>query len=131
MLKLAPALVSALPEGFRLVPYLRRYSAEPIRLVGGVTLLARMLQAQFYDALPGTLMEGLGKLFASNVTFYVYPMPREAIVSAIGDAAGKVRVPAQSVKPLLNSDDLEVSPPMNHLYRYLREAGRIVLIDPP
>jgi hypothetical protein len=35
------------------------------------------------------------------------------------------------VKPLLNSDDLEVSPPMNHLYRYLREAGRIVLIDPP
>jgi hypothetical protein len=131
MLKLAPALVSALPEGFRLVPYLRRYSAEPIRLVGGVTLLARMLQAQFYDALPGTLMEGLGKLFASNVTFYVYPMSREAIVSAIGDATGKVRVPARSVKPLLNSDDLEVSPPMNHLYRYLREAGRIVLIDPP
>jgi len=93
-------------------------------------MLARMLQAQFYGALPGTLMEGLGKLFASNVTFYVYPMPRQAIVSAIGDAADKVRVP-DSTKALLNSDDLVVAPPMNHLYRYLREAGRIVLIDPP
>jgi hypothetical protein len=66
MLKLAPALVSALPEGFRLVPYLRRHSHEPIRLVGGVTLLARTLQSQFYDTLPGSLLEGMGKLFAST-----------------------------------------------------------------
>jgi hypothetical protein len=130
MLKLAPALVSALPEGFRLVPYLRRYSSEPIRLVGGVTLLVRMLQAQFYDALPGTLLEGLGKLFASNVTFYVYPMPRNAIIDAIGAATAKVRLP-DSTKSLMNSDDLIISPPMNHLYRYLREAGRVVPIDPP
>jgi hypothetical protein len=130
MLKLAPALVSALPEGFRLVPYLRRYTSEPIRLVGGVTLLARLLQAQFYDALPGTLLEGLGKLFASNVTFYVYPMPRDAILNAIGAATDKVRLP-DSTKSLVSSDDLVVAPPMNHLYRYLREAGRIVPIDPP
>ena len=130
ILKLGPALVSALPEGFRLVPYLRRYSSEQIRLVGGVTLLARLLQAQFYDALPGTLMEGLGKLFASNVTFYVYPMPREAIISAIGAASDRVRVPDLG-KRLISSDELVVSPPMNHLYRYLREAGRIVPIDPP
>jgi len=130
MLKLGPALVSALPEGFRLIPYLRRYTSEPIRLVGGVTLLARTLQAQFYDALPGTLLEGLGKLFASHVTFYVYPMPRDAIIKAIGGANDKVRLP-DSTKSLLSSDDLLVSPPMNHLYRYLREAGRIVPIDPP
>lgn len=130
MLKLAPALVSALPEGFRLVPYLRRYTSEPIRLVGGVTLLVRMLQAQFYDALPGTLLEGLGKLFASNVTFYVYPMPRGAIIDAIGAATDKVRLP-DSTQSLVNSDDLVISPPMNHLYRYLREAGRVVPIDPP
>jgi hypothetical protein len=129
MLKLAPALVSALPEGFRLVPYLSRYTSEPIRLVGGVTLLARTLQAQFYDALPGTLLEGLGRLFASNVTFYVYPMPREAIISAIGAATDRVRVP-DVAKAMISSDDLIVSPPMNHLYRYLREAGRIVPIDP-
>ena len=122
MLKLAPALISALPEGFRLVPYLRRYSREPIRLVGGVTLLARTLQAQFYDALPGSLLEGLGKLFASNVTFYVYPMPREAIVDAIGAATDKVRVP-DSVKTLVSSDDLVVSPPMNHLYPTSAKPG--------
>ena len=130
MLTLAPALVSALPEGFRLVPYLRRYSSEPIRLVGGVTLLARLLQAQFYDELPVTLLEGLGKLVASNVTFYVYPMPRSAVMNVIASAAGKVLLP-DSTRSLVSSDDLVVSPPLNHLYRYLREAGRIVPIDPP
>ena len=48
-------------------------------------------------------------------------------VKALSD---KVRVP-DSAETLVNSDDLIVSPPMNHLYRYLREAGRIVPIDPP
>jgi hypothetical protein len=56
-------------------------------------------------------------------------MPREAIISAIGAATDKVRVP-ESGKTLINSDDLVVSPPINYFYRYLREAGRIVLIDP-
>src|SRR5213079_1541796 len=110
---------------------LRRYSRAPIRLVGGVTLLARTLQAQFYGALPGSLLEGLGKLFATNVTFYVYPMPRAAIISAIGAAAAdKVQIP-DSTKTLISSDDLVIAPPMNHLYRYLREAGRIIPIGPP
>ena len=94
-----------LPEAYRLVPYLRRHTHEPIRLVGGVALLARIMQAQFYDALPGSLLEGMGKLFASNVTFYVYPMPREAVVAALGaETTTKICVPGSS--GLIGVDDL-------------------------
>jgi hypothetical protein len=129
MTQALPALVTNLPEGFRLVPYLRRHTAEPIRLVGGVTLLARVLQSQFYQALPGTLLEGMGKLFAGDVTFYAYPMPRETVVKALGPEADKVR-PPDSTAPLIGADDLVLAPPVNHLYRYLRDAGHVVPIEP-
>jgi hypothetical protein len=130
MLTLAPALVSDLPEAYRLVPYLRRYTAEPIRILGGVSMLAYILAAQFYNELPGSLLEGLGKLLASNVTIYVFPMPREAVVQLLGPAAsaGKVRIPEGM--PLIGCDDLVLAPPLNHLYRYLREAGQVVPIAP-
>jgi hypothetical protein len=130
MLSLGPALVSDLPEAFRLMPYLRRYTHEPIRLLGGITQLVRLLQARFYDALPGSLLEGMGKLFASNVVYYVYPMPRATVVAALGsgDVAEKVGV-RESSAPLIGADDLKIPAPLNHLYHYLREAGYIVPIE--
>ena len=130
MLTLAPAMVSDLPESYRLVPYLRRYTAEPIRMLGGVSMLAHFLEAKFYHDLPGSLMEGLGKLLASNVKIYVYPMPRQAVIQAlaIGGAAEKVGLPEGL--PLIGSDDLILAPPLNHLYRYVREAGQVIPITP-
>ncbi|HEY7088592.1 MAG TPA: hypothetical protein VH518_10920 [Tepidisphaeraceae bacterium] len=130
MLTLAPAVVTDLAEGYRLMPYLRRHTTEPIRLVGGVSMIARMLEAQYYGELAGSLLEGMGKLFAQNVKFYVFPMPRDAVIKAIGsaDPSGKVRVP-ESSNLLISSDDLVLAPPLNHLYRYLREAGQVVPIE--
>ncbi len=134
MTRLLPALVTNLAEAFRLVPLLRRYTAEPIRLVGGVAMAARILEAQFYHELTGSLLEGMGKLFASNVSLYSYPMPREAVVATLAagrrkDARGNVQLPAGDAA-LINLDDLVMAPPLNHLYRYLREAGHIIPIDP-
>jgi hypothetical protein len=129
MLALAPAVVTDLTQAYRLVPYLRRYTAEPIRLVGGTSLIARVLQSQFYDALSGSLLEGLGKLFANNVKFYVYPMPRAAVAGALSNAphTGNVRVGGSNA-PLVGADDLVLAPPSDHLYRYLRDSGQVVPI---
>jgi len=135
MVQVLPAMVTNLAEGFRLVPHLRRHTAEPIRLVGGVSLLVRILEAQFYQALPGSVLEGMGKLFADDVKFYVYPMPREAVATALatGPAKDKVRLPesppASSSSSLIGADGLLLSPPVSHLYRYLRESGYIVPIE--
>jgi hypothetical protein len=134
MVRVFPAMVTDLAEAFRLVPFLRRHTAEPIRLVGGVAMTARILEAHFYHALPGSLLEGMGRLFAHDVTLYAYPMPREAVHKALrarpgaGTAAGNVCLP-DSAADLIGADDLVLAPPVNHLYRYLREAGHIVPID--
>jgi hypothetical protein len=129
MLRLGPALLSDLPEAFRLVPYPRRFTSEPIRLVGGVTQLAHLLQARFYEALPGSLLEGMGKLFASNVSYYVFPMPRDAVIAALGTGAAEKLGVLASPAALISADDLVAPSPLKHLYRYLREAGRIVPIS--
>lgn len=131
MLNHYPAMVTDMSEMYRLVPYLRRYTAEPIRIVVGVSLLARILQSSFYSALPGSLLEGMGRLFASNVSLYAYPMPREAVIKTIGTetAKGNIRI-ADSATGLVHADDLILEPPSNHLYRYLRETGHVMPIEP-
>jgi hypothetical protein len=133
MTRVLPMLVSDLPEAFRLVPYLRRHTAEPIRLVGGVTMLARILQAEFYQGLPGSLLEGMGKLFAAGVTLYAFPMPRDAVEAALATgseaAAGKVRL-RDAGAAMIGADDLVLAPPVDHLIRYLRAAGHVVPINP-
>jgi len=127
-LGLAPALVTDLPEAYDLVPYLCRYTTEPLRFVGDVSLLAHILQSQFYDALGGSLLEGMGKLFASNVKMYAYPMPRAAVTEALGSGPNRVRI-ADSKSALVGADDLILEPPSHHLYRYLRDTGRVVPIE--
>ena len=62
------------PGHYLLVGYFRRYTAEPIRVVVGAPGLANLLGEQFYSALPGALLEGLGKLLADNVKIYVFPV---------------------------------------------------------
>src|SRR2546426_2832140 len=104
-LGLAPTLVTDLPEAYQLAPYLRRYTTEPLRLVGGVSMLAYILQSQLYDELAGSLLEGMGKLFASNVKFYAYPMPRAAVTEALGSGPSRVRIP-DSKSPVVGADDL-------------------------
>ncbi len=128
MLSVGPALVTDIRETFHLIPYLRRHTHEPIRLVGGVALLARMMQSQYYHELPGELLEGMGKLFASNVTFYVYPMPRDAVEAVLGmELANRICRPGKT--GLIGTDDLVATAPLSHLYRYLREAGRVMPIE--
>ena len=132
MITVTPALVTDLPEGYRLIPYLRRYTVAPIRLVSGVTQLGRLLQSHPYENLAGSQLEGMGKLFAGDVKLYVYPMSRDAIASVLEHSSirpGNVHLPDPSVK-MIGADDLVLASPLVHLFRYLREAGRIVPLTP-
>src|SRR5207247_283520 len=113
---------STFGEGHLLADYLRRYTAEPIRLVMGVSLLARILQDRFYDESPGQLFAGLGKLLAFNAKVYAYPMPRDAVVAALGPAADQFGIDPCATGEV-TADGIHPRPPVDHLYRYLREGG--------
>ena len=121
-------IVTDYPETYLLSGYLRRHSTEPVRFIMGVAAAAKTLQEAFYQALPGALLEGLGRLLATNVKLYVAPMPREAFNAAVGDLSGALTV-KESGKSLVTLDDLMPSIPSLHLFEYLRSSGRIVALE--
>jgi hypothetical protein len=120
-----PAIASDLPETYLLSRYLRRHSKEPVRFVLSIAAAAKVLQERFYRDLPGTLLEGLGKLLGVNVKLYVARMPRPTMAAAMGSPPGDLPV-KKSANGFVGLDDLAVSGPVRHLLEYLRAEGRIL-----
>jgi hypothetical protein len=123
-----PVVATDYPETYLLARYLRRHSTEPVRFVLSVAAAAKTLHEAFYQNLPGTLLEGLGRLLAANVKLYVAPMPRQAFVSALQDTSGTLTV-QDSGDGLVALDDLIPTEPVCHLLKYLRASGRIVALE--
>jgi hypothetical protein len=124
MQPLGPVIVSDLPQNYQLVDYLRRYTTEPIRFVVGVSTLAQMFGREHYEDLPGSLLEGLGKMLAENVRILAFPMLPADYLAALGAVAGNLE-PLRPDIALVTADDIRLKPPINYLYQYIRAAGWI------
>jgi hypothetical protein len=120
-----PVIASNFPETYLLSRYLRRYSTEPLRLVMSIAAAAKIMHERFYQDLPGTLLEGLGKLLATNVRLYVAPMPRDSFLGALREESANVTI-REAAKDLIGLDDLIPQAPARHLFEYLRASGRIM-----
>jgi hypothetical protein len=125
-----PIIVSNFPETYLLSHYLRRYTAEPVRFILTIAAAAKILHESFYQDLPGTLLEGLGRLLSTNVKLYVAPMSRKAFFTALRDAPGTLAVETGGNGPI-TLDDLRPSAPARYLVEYLRATGRIVSLAHP
>jgi hypothetical protein len=130
LVSFGPVTVTDYPETYLLSRYLRRHSTEPVRFILGVASAAKIMHEVFYRSLPGTLLEGIGKLLATNVKLYVAPMPREAFRTALSDLSGSI-VLKGSGESMVTLNDLIPSGPNLHLFEYLRASGRIVALEPP
>jgi hypothetical protein len=122
-------IVTDYPETYLLSRYLRRHSTEPVRFILGVAAAAKIMHEVFYRSLPGTLLEGIGKLLATNVKLYVAPMPRQAFLAALTGLSGSI-APKESGDSIVTLNDLTPSVPTLHLFEYLRASGRIVALEP-
>lgn len=100
-------LVSNFGEYFRLVDYIARYTNEAIGLALGVPALEEVFLEKYYQGLEGGILEGLGRLFKTNVRLYAYPR-----LAADGS--------------LVTADNPRIDPKLKHLYAYLRENDFIV-----
>ena len=121
---LGTVVVTDHPEGFQVINYLRRYTAAPIRVIIWLSMFLQILEERLSSA-PGAMLENFGRLLFTDVTIYVAPMRKEALVTTLGTLPeGLVREPSGS--DLLTLDDLQPTPPLDHFFRYLRAAGRIV-----
>jgi hypothetical protein len=127
--KLGTVVVSNFGPYYLLIGYFRRYTAEPIRVVVGVPAMANLLGEQFYSALPGALLEGLGKLLAENVKIYVFPVSVEVLRESLGADASRRMIHPEATG-LVGVDDLRPESPLDLLLAYLRAAGRVVPLEP-
>ncbi|HKM89163.1 MAG TPA: hypothetical protein VJX29_01005 [Candidatus Acidoferrales bacterium] len=127
---LGAVVVTDFPEGYRVIDYLRRHTAEPIRIILAISGLLKIMEETLYAASPGALLEIFGRLLATDVTVYVAPMRMEPFVAALGGLPeGFVQESAAS--EFMTLDDFIPKPPIDHLLEYLRGAGRVVPLGIP
>ena len=125
---LGTVIVTDYPEGYQLLNYLRRYTGAPILVILWISMFLQLLEERMYPALPGAVLEGFGRLLSTDVTIYVAPMRKEPLVAALGALPEDLfQVPPGH--DLLTLDDLLPKSPLDHLFRYLRAAGRIVPLE--
>jgi hypothetical protein len=122
---MATVMVTDYTMGYQVLDYLRRYTAAPIRVIIWLSMFLQLLEEEMRPALPGVMLENFGRLLFTDVTIYVAPMSKESLVAALGSVPkGLVRESSDS--DLLTLDDLFPTSPLDHFFRYLRAAGRIV-----
>jgi hypothetical protein len=124
----APVIITDYPESYLLSRYLRRHSTEPHRFILGVATAAKTLHEAFYQDLPGSLLEGLGRLLATNVKLYVAPMPIRAFDASVRDLSDTITV-RDSGSGMVTLDDLTPALPGRYLFDYLRASGRVIPLE--
>jgi hypothetical protein len=125
---LSTVLVTDYPEGYQVFDYLRRYTAAPIRAILWVSIFLQIIEETVYPSLPGAVLEKLGRLLSTDVTIYVARMRMETFTAALGGLPEGV-VQKSVGSDFMTLDDFVPKPPIDHLVRYLRAAGRIVPLE--
>jgi hypothetical protein len=125
---LSTVVVTDFAEGYQVLNYLRRYTPAPIRVIIWISMFLQLMEERLYSSQPGAILESFGRLLFTDVTIYVAPMRKEALVAALGSLPeGVLQEPPD--RDLLTLDDLLPKPPLDHLFGYLRASGRIVPLE--
>lgn len=102
-------IISNFSEYYKLTDYFTKFTRNKtkIGLAMGVNNLLEIFNEQYYEKLPGGIMEAFGKLFKKDVKIYLYPyLDKEKDI-------------------LLTSKNLKVSDNLHELYKYFLYNGRI------
>lgn len=102
-------IISNFSEYYKLVHYFTEFTKNTtqIGLGMGVNNLLEVFNANYYENLPGGIMEAFGKLFKKNVMVYLYPFLDK------------------KENELLTSENLKVSENLKELYKFFKFNQRI------
>ena len=115
-------------ELYRVSAFVNRYTKSRIHFAIGLTALVRVLQDAYLN-LPGSLLEGIARLFQQNVRLTVYPM-------ALADVEGRAAVTGltgwswKATAGMVYAEDLHPPEPIMFLYRYLLASQFILPAKP-
>ena len=66
-------MISNYSRFHNLSAYIRRYTTKPVVMALGIPTLAQIFDPQYYQDIPGGVLEAFGRLFGGQVTLAVYP----------------------------------------------------------
>jgi hypothetical protein len=110
-------------ELYTMSAFANRYTKSRIHFALGLSVLVGVLMDRYED-LPGTLLEGLGRLFTQNVRLSVYPMPAHEVERRV-QAAGLVGWRWKETDGIVSAENLHPAAPLDSLYHYLLRSGLI------
>jgi hypothetical protein len=125
---LGTVVVSAYKEGYEALNYLRRYTAAPIRVILWLSMFLETMEERVFISSPGAVLESFGRLLSTDVTIYIAPMSKDSLIAALGSLPQGLLKQTPG-RDLFTLDDFLPKPPLDHLFRYLRAAGRIVPLE--
>jgi hypothetical protein len=110
-------------ELYTMSAYVNRYTKWRIHFAVGLSVLASVFEDR-YKELPGSLLEGIARLFTQNVRVSVYPVPAE-------DVQRRVKVAGlnwtwKETNNMVTADNLHLSGPLDSLYQYLLRSEFIL-----
>ncbi len=119
------AMVTCHRELYRATSFVRRYTAAPLRFALPLPALVRIFQEAGYRHLEGRLLEGVARLFGSDVRVLAYPCPREELQRLLSaESEGGWEVGGHEA--WVSADQLRPPAPLEHLYEYLLSSGFLV-----
>lgn len=104
-------------ELYTMCAFANRFTKSRIHFAIGLTVLVRVLQ-DAYTNLPGSLLEGIARLFQQNVRLTAYPM-RLADLEVRAAVAGLTGWKWKETAGMVYADDLHPPEPLNFLYQFL------------
>jgi len=115
-------------ELYTMSAFVNRYTKSRIHFAIGLSVMVRVLQ-DTYANLPGSLLEGIARLFQQNVRLTAYPM-------TLADVQGRAAVTGltgwkwKETAGMVYAEDLHPPEPLNFLYRYLLASQFILPARP-
>jgi len=111
-------------ELYTMSAYANRYTKLRIHFAIGLMVLTRVFEDRYKD-LPGSLLEGIARLFTQNVRVSVYPMPAEDMQRQVKEA-GVTGWTWKETNGMVTADNLHPSGALESLYRYLLSSEFIL-----
>ncbi|MGB7437849.1 MAG: hypothetical protein WBR26_05365 [Candidatus Acidiferrum sp.] len=105
------------PELYQMSAFVNRYTKSRIHFAVGLSVLVRVMEDS-YKNLPGSLLEGISRLFNQNVRLVVHPMPADELEKWVHDA-GVTGWTWDQTNGLVHADELHPAKPLDYLYKYL------------
>jgi hypothetical protein len=115
-------------ELYTMSAYANRYTKSRIHFAIGLMVIVRIFEDRYKD-LPGSLLEGIARLFTQNVRVSVYPMPAEDMQRQV-KAAGLTGWTWKETNGMVTADNLHPSGPLESLYQYLLASEFILPGEP-